>query len=45
MSHTEEGDPFMQSVLIIDDDEDIRELMTWRLHSAGYETLVSCLAG
>ncbi|HWI03666.1 MAG TPA: response regulator [Acidimicrobiales bacterium] len=39
MSHTEEGDPFMQSVLIIDDDEDIRELMTWRLHSAGYETI------
>jgi DNA-binding response OmpR family regulator len=29
----------MQTVLIIDDDEDIRELMTWRLQSAGYETI------
>ena len=26
----------MQTVLIIDDDDDIRELMSWRLRSAGY---------
>lgn len=39
----------MKSVLVVDDDPDIRELITWKLGQAGYSTLVAadgeaCLA-
>jgi DNA-binding response OmpR family regulator len=31
----------MKSVLVVDDDPDIRELITWKLVHAGYSTLVA----
>lgn len=31
----------MKSVLVVDDDPDIRELITWKLVQAGYSTLVA----
>ena len=31
----------MKTVLIVDDDPDIRELITWKLGQAGYTTLVA----
>ena len=31
----------MKSVLVVDDDPDIRELITWKLGQAGYSTLVA----
>ena len=31
----------MKSVLVVDDDPDIRELITWKLTQAGYETMVA----
>jgi two-component system response regulator MtrA len=31
----------MKSVLVVDDDPDIRELITWKLGQAGYTTLVA----
>lgn len=31
----------MKTVLIVDDDPDIRELITWKLGQAGYSTLVA----
>ena len=31
----------MKSVLVVDDDPDIRELITWKLGQAGYATLVA----
>jgi DNA-binding response OmpR family regulator len=31
----------MKSVLVVDDDPDIRELITWKLGQAGYKTLVA----
>ena len=31
----------MKSVLVVDDDPDIRELITWKLRQAGYATLVA----
>ena len=31
----------MKSVLVVDDDPDIRELITWKLGQAGYMTLVA----
>ena len=32
----------MKSVLVIDDDADIRELITWKLNNAGYATVAAC---
>ena len=31
----------MKTVLIVDDDPDIRELITWKLGQAGYTTIVA----
>jgi DNA-binding response OmpR family regulator len=31
----------MKTVLVIDDDPDIRELITWKLGQAGYSTLIA----
>ncbi len=31
----------MKTVLVVDDDADIRELITWKLGQAGYSTLVA----
>jgi CheY-like chemotaxis protein len=31
----------MKSVLVVDDDPDIRELITWKLGQAGYSTMVA----
>lgn len=31
----------MKTVLVVDDDADIRELITWKLNQAGYSTLVA----
>ena len=31
----------MKTVLVVDDDDDIRELITWKLKQAGYGTLVA----
>lgn len=31
----------MKSVLVVDDDPDIRELITWKLGQAGYATMVA----
>ena len=31
----------MKTVLVVDDDADIRELITWKLSQAGYSTLVA----
>jgi DNA-binding response OmpR family regulator len=31
----------MRSVLVVDDDADIRELITWKLNQAGYATMVA----
>ena len=31
----------MKSVLVVDDDPDIRELITWKLTQAGYATVVA----
>lgn len=31
----------MRSVLVVDDDADIRELITWKLSQAGYSTMVA----
>lgn len=31
----------MKSVLVVDDDPDIRELVIWKLHQAGYATMAA----